>query len=39
MKKEERGDAELALRLAARYGLKVQYKRGLLANLRAAHSA
>jgi Xaa-Pro aminopeptidase len=39
MRKDERGDAELALRLAARYGLKVEYKRGLLANLRAAHSA
>jgi Xaa-Pro aminopeptidase len=39
MRKEERNDAELALRLAARYGLKVVYKRGLLAQLRAAHSA
>lgn len=39
MRKDERGDAELALRLAARYGLKVEFKRGLLANLRAAHSA
>ena len=37
MKKEERGDAELALRLGARYGLKVEFKRGLLASLRAAH--
>jgi Xaa-Pro aminopeptidase len=36
--KDERGDAELSLRLAARYGLKVVYKRGLLATLRAAHS-
>ncbi|HUO80315.1 MAG TPA: Xaa-Pro peptidase family protein [Steroidobacteraceae bacterium] len=39
LRKEERSDAELALRLAARYGLKVQMKRGLLASLRAAHSA
>ena len=39
MHKDERGDAELALRLASRYGLKVEYKRGLLASLRAAHSA
>ncbi len=39
MKKDDRGDAELALRLAARFGLKVQFKRGLLANLRAAHDA
>jgi Xaa-Pro aminopeptidase len=39
LKKEERGDAELALRLAARYGLKVEFKRGLLASLRAAHGA
>ncbi len=39
LKKEERNDAELSLRLAARYGLKVEFKRGLLANLRAAHSA
>ena len=37
LKKEERGDAELALRLAARYGLKVEFKRGLLALLRSAH--
>jgi Xaa-Pro aminopeptidase len=35
----DRGDAELALRVAARYGLRVQYKRGLLANLREAHGA
>jgi Xaa-Pro aminopeptidase len=39
LKKDERGDAELALRLAARYGLKVEFKRGLLASLRAAHGA
>jgi Xaa-Pro aminopeptidase len=35
--KDARGDDELALRLAARFGLKVVYKRGLLADLRAAH--
>jgi Xaa-Pro aminopeptidase len=35
--KDDRGDDELALRLASRYGLKVVYKRGLLADLRAAH--
>ena len=39
LKKDERGDAELALRLASRYGLKVEFKRGLLASLRAAHGA
>ena len=39
LKKEERTDAELALRLGARYGLKVEFKRGLLATLRAAHGA
>jgi Xaa-Pro aminopeptidase len=33
----ERNDDELALRLASRFGLKVIYKRGLLADLRAAH--
>ncbi|MBS0375048.1 MAG: aminopeptidase P family protein [Proteobacteria bacterium] len=37
--KDERGDAELATRLAGRLGLKVVMKRGLLADLRAAHSA
>ena len=37
LKKEERADAELALRLGARYGLKVEFKRGLLASLRSAH--
>jgi Xaa-Pro aminopeptidase len=37
MQKDNRGDDELALRLASRYGLKVIYKRGLLAELRAAH--
>jgi Xaa-Pro aminopeptidase len=35
--KDDRGDDELALRLASRYGLKIVYKRGLLADLRAAH--
>src|SRR5450631_3882048 len=35
--KDDRGDDELALRLAGRFGLKVVYKRGLLADLRAAH--
>ncbi len=39
MRKEDRGDAELALRLAGRFGLKVVYKRGLLGDLRAAHDA
>jgi Xaa-Pro aminopeptidase len=37
--KEEREDAELALRLATRYGLKVVYRRDLLASLREAHDA
>ncbi len=37
MNKEERGDAELATRVAGRFGLKTEYKRALLANLRAAH--
>ncbi len=35
--KDERNDTEMLLRLAARQGLKVVYKRGLLASLRAAH--
>ena len=35
--KDDRGDDELALRVASRFGLKVVYKRGLLADLRAAH--
>jgi len=39
MHKEERNDAELSLRTAGRFGLKVVYKRGLLAGLRSAHSA
>jgi Xaa-Pro aminopeptidase len=33
----DRNDAELATRVALRYGLRVLYKRGLLANLREAH--
>lgn len=33
----DRGDAELTLRVASRYGLRVVYKRGLLASLREAH--
>jgi Xaa-Pro aminopeptidase len=37
MSKTDRNDDELALRLASRFGLKVVYKRGLLADLRAAH--
>jgi Xaa-Pro aminopeptidase len=37
MAKADRNDDELALRLASRFGLKVTYKRGLLAELRAAH--
>ncbi|MDP9009833.1 MAG: Xaa-Pro peptidase family protein [Pseudomonadota bacterium] len=37
MAKADRNDDELALRVAGRFGLKVIYKRGLLADLRAAH--
>jgi Xaa-Pro aminopeptidase len=37
MGKTERGDDELAQRLASRYGLKVVYKRDLLAAFRSAH--
>jgi Xaa-Pro aminopeptidase len=37
MEKADRGDDELALRLAGRFGLKVVYKRDLLAALRSAH--
>lgn len=37
MAKADRDDDELALRLASRFGLKVIYKRGLLADLRSAH--
>ena len=36
---QERGDDELALRLAGRFGLKVVYKHGLLAALRSAHAS
>lgn len=38
MARTERSDDELALRLASQYGLKVVYRRGLLAALRSAHS-
>lgn len=37
MGKGERPDDEMALRLASRYGLKVNYRRGLLTHLREAH--
>ena len=37
MGKEDRNDADLALRMASRFGLKVVYKRDLLGELRAAH--
>jgi len=39
MGKADRNDDELAMRLAGRFGLKVVYKRGLLADLRQAHGA
>ena len=39
MSKADRSDDELAQRLAGRFGLKVVYKRTLLAGLREAHSA
>ena len=35
---EDRHDAGLAVRVASRYGLKLVYKRGLLAQLRSAHT-
>ncbi len=35
--KEDRTDAELTARVAGRFGLKIEYKRDLLARLRAAH--
>jgi Xaa-Pro aminopeptidase len=35
--KEDRADADLSHRIAARLGLRTEYKRGLLADLRAAH--
>jgi Xaa-Pro aminopeptidase len=38
MAREERADAALALRLASRLGLKVNYQRELLAGLRSAHT-
>jgi Xaa-Pro aminopeptidase len=37
MAKEDRSDAELAARVAQRFGLRVVYKRSLLAELREAH--
>lgn len=37
LKREERSDAQLAQKLASRLGLKVEFKRALLATLRAAH--
>ena len=37
--KDDRSDADLAERTARRFGLKTVYKRGLLADLRAGHSA
>lgn len=39
MDKTDRADDELAQRLAGRFGLKVVFKRGLLAALRSAHTA
>jgi Xaa-Pro aminopeptidase len=39
MDKTPRNDDELAQRLVSRFGLKLVYKRGLLAALRSAHSA
>jgi Xaa-Pro aminopeptidase len=33
----DRNDAELSLRVASRYGLRVVYRRGLMAGLREAH--
>ena len=35
--KEDRNDAELAARVAQRFGLRLEYKRGLLAELRETH--
>ena len=34
---EDRADAQLAQRIAGRFGLRTEYKRGLLGELRAAH--
>jgi Xaa-Pro aminopeptidase len=39
MAKEDREDAALAMRVASRLGLKLEYKRELLARLRSAHTA
>jgi Xaa-Pro aminopeptidase len=38
MQREDRKDADLAARVASRYGLKLIFKRGLLAQLRSAHT-
>ena len=38
MDKEDRNDADLAFRVASRFGLKLVYKRGLLAQMRSAHT-
>jgi Xaa-Pro aminopeptidase len=38
LKKEDRNDAELAARVAQRFGLRVVYKRSLLAGMREVHS-
>jgi len=39
MNKDDRSDADLAQRTGARFGLKVVFRRGLLAELRAAHTS
>jgi Xaa-Pro aminopeptidase len=39
MGKEDRNDADLAARVAQRFGLRLEYKRSLLAELREAHGA
>jgi Xaa-Pro aminopeptidase len=39
MAKEDRSDADLAARVAQRFGLRVVYKRSLLAAMREAHGA
>jgi Xaa-Pro aminopeptidase len=36
---EDRADARLSQRVAGRFGLRTEFKRGLLASLRAAHDA
>ena len=38
MAKDDRSDAEIASRVAQRFGLRTVYKRSLLAELREAHS-